>query len=70
MMFLSLNNANIVFIDFKFNRKFYTTAKTLPSIPKIEIINRTESAKAVVDKNIKAFIVYIAFLYLELIYLG
>lgn len=46
-------------------------AKALPTIWQVEIINKKEFAKAVMDKNIRTFLMYIASLLFKiLIYLA
>lgn len=44
----------------------YTTNKALPTTRKVELINKKEFAEAVLDKDVKAFLVNINFLNLRL----
>lgn len=55
--FLTLNNANIQFIERDFIWKIYIVANILPTIKKIQIIDRKKFAKTVLDPNKKVFVV-------------
>ena len=70
MLFLFLNNINIVFVDYKSIQKSYITTKALLTTQQVEIINRKKFAKVVLDKSVKIFIVYITFFTLKSIHLA
>lgn len=59
MPFLSFNNANIQFIEKKFTWKFYFTTKTLSTTKLVELINKKEFAKIVLNKESETLIVYV-----------
>lgn len=61
MLFFTFSNANIQFDKKKLIWSFYTIAKALPTTKWVELINKKESAKTALDKNIKAFVVYVTF---------
>ena len=61
MLFLTFSNANIQFIEKKLTWRSYTTEKSLPTTRRVKLIIKKEFAKAALDKNIKAFVVYVAF---------
>lgn len=60
MPFLTLNNADIWFIEWEFVWRTYNTAKALPTTQKVEIINKKEFATAVLNNDNKSFVVYMA----------
>lgn len=61
MLFLSLNNADIEFIELKkLIWRFYTIAKTLPTTNRIELINKREFAKTALDRNAEIFIIHVS----------
>ena len=62
MFFLTLNNTDIQFAKKELIWRSYTTKKTLPTTCWVEFINQKEFTKAVLDENVKAFVVYVAFL--------
>ena len=66
MPFLTLSNADVQFVENELTWRSYTTAKTLPSIKRVELIDKKEFAKAALDENSKTFVVYIASLSLVL----
>lgn len=52
MLFLTFSNANIEFTELeKLIWRFYTTAKALPTISRIELINQKKFIKAALDKK-------------------
>ena len=59
--FLTLSNANVQFVEKKLTWRSYTTAKALPTIKQVELINKKEFAKAALDKKSETFVVHIAF---------
>lgn len=61
MLFLVLSNANVEFTELgKLTWRFYSAAKTLPTISRVEFINKREFAGVVVDENSATFAVHIA----------
>lgn len=59
MLFLSFNNANIKFAKpEKLIWRFYLVVKVLPTINQVELMNKKEFVKTVLDKNAKTFIMY------------
>ena len=62
MLFLTFSNANIQFAVKEPTWKTYTTKKALPITRRVKIINWKKFAKAALDKNFEAFIVYVSFL--------
>ena len=61
MLFLTLSNANVQFVEKELTWRSYTTAKTLPTIKRVELIDKKKFAKAVLDKNSKTFVIHVAF---------
>ena len=47
-------------LERKFTCNFYTTAKALPTIKRVELINKKEFAKAALDAKSETFIMHIA----------
>lgn len=63
ILFLFFNNANIEFTELeKLTWRFYTPIKDMLTINSIQFIAKKEFAKAILDKNIKTFIIYIVIL--------
>lgn len=60
MFFLIFSNTNIQFAEKKPTQRFYTIAKALSIIKKVELINKKKFVKIALDKNFKTFIMYIA----------
>lgn len=60
--FLFLNNIDVKFTkqSKKLTWRFYTTTKVLSTTNRIELINKKEFAKTILDKNLETFIVYIS----------
>ena len=58
--FLDLNNADIQFDIESFTCKYYSTAKTLPTARRVELINKYGYTKAALDENFETFIVHVA----------
>ena len=61
MPFLIFNNANIQFAKKKLTWRSYTTEEALPITCQVELIDKKKFAKAALDENVKAFMVYVAF---------
>ena len=59
MLFLTLSNANIRFVEKELIWRFYTTAKALPTTKRVELINKKEFAKVALDRNSETFVIYI-----------
>ena len=62
MLFLTLSHTIVQFVKKKLTWRSYITTKTLPTTKWIELIDKKEFAKAVLDENSKTFVVYVAFL--------
>ena len=62
MSFLSLSNANIQFDTGNFTWRTYSTAETLPTIKKVELIDKHKFTRAALDKNSETFVVHVAVL--------
>lgn len=67
MFFLTLSNSNILFLEQELIWRSYIAAKAIPNTKQVEIINKNAFAKAVLDKNVKVFMVYITSLSLNLL---
>ena len=65
--FFTFNNADILFVNQKLTWKTYTTKEALPTIQRVELIDKKKFARAVLDENIEVFVVYVAFLILKMI---
>ena len=65
ILFLTFSNAKIQFAEKELTWRFYTTEKALSTTQKVELINKKEFAKAVLDQNIEAFVVYMSSLSLK-----
>ena len=60
--FLTFSNADIQFAERESTWRSYTAKEALPTTWRIELIDKKEFAKAALDKNIEAFMVYVSFL--------
>ena len=60
MPFLSFSNGDVQFAEKKLTWRTYTTEKALPTTCRVEIIDQKKFAKAVLDENVEAFIVYVS----------
>lgn len=67
MLLCIFSNKHIYFVKNKFTKRFYITAKVLPTIKYRQIINKKKYTKTKIDENIKSFIIYIKFLSFNLI---
>ena len=65
MPFLTFNNANIQFAEKELTWRSYTAEEALPTTRRVELINKKEFAKAALDENIEAFMVYVSSLSLR-----
>lgn len=68
MPFLTFSNINILFIEKKLIWRSYLTAKSLPIIKLVELINKKKFVKAVLNENIKTFVMHVTFLLTIAIY--
>ena len=66
MSFLILSNVDVQLNKRELTWMFYTTAKALCTTQRVELINKEKFAKAALNENIKAFIIYINSLSLKL----
>ncbi len=69
MPFLSLSNADIEFAELgKLTWRSYTAAKALPTTSQVELIDKREFAKAVLDEISETFVIHFATLEAMTIY--
>ena len=66
MPFLFLSNADVQFAEKELTWRTYTTEEALPTIRRVEIIDRKEFAKAALDENVEAFVVHVSSLGLRM----
>lgn len=66
MFFLTFSNVELLFSEQELSWRFYTTAGTLSTTKWVELINEKKFARAAIDENIKAFVIYMTFLSLSL----
>ena len=66
MPFLTLINADIQFVEKELTWRSYTTKDALPTTCRIELINKKEFAKVLLDENVEAFVMHIALLTLKM----
>lgn len=57
--FLALNNSNVMFGMKKLTQKFYTTIKVLSTTSRVELIDKKDLIKNLLDKSLEIFIMYI-----------
>lgn len=60
MLFLALSNTNVLFTKQKLTWRSYIPVKALLITKQVEMIDKKKYAKIALDKNIKAFVMYIA----------
>ena len=60
MLFLTLSNADVQFVEKELTWRSYTIAKALPTTKRVELIDKKEFAKAALDKNFETFVIHIA----------
>ena len=65
MPFLTFSNVDIHFGKIVLTWRSYTTKEALPTTRRVEFIDKKEFAKAVLDENIKAFVVHVSSLSLR-----
>ena len=59
MLFLTLNNANVQFIEKKLIWRFYITAEALPTTKRVELIDKKKFAKKALNENFETFVTYV-----------
>ena len=59
MPFLTLSNAHIQFARKELTGKLYTVAEALPTIKRVEIIDKKEFTKTALDEIVEAFVVHV-----------
>lgn len=62
MPFLTFTNICIEFREKKLIYKIYILAEALPTMKTVEFMDKKDSAKAFLNKDIEAFVVYMSFL--------
>ena len=60
MLFLTLSNADIKFAKKELIWRFYNAAEALSTTKQVELINKKEFVKAVLDEESKTFVVHVA----------
>ena len=60
MPFLTFSNVNVQFVEKELTWRFYTTAEALPTIKRVEFINKKKFAKVALDEKSKTFVIYVA----------
>ena len=65
MLFLTLSNADIQFVEKELTWRFYTTAEVLPTTKRVELINKKKFAKVVLDEKSETFVVHVSSLKLS-----
>ena len=60
MVFVTFSNANIQFREKELTWRFYITAEALPTTKQVELINKKEFAKTVLDEGFETFVVHVA----------
>ena len=60
--FLTFSNTNIQFVEKELIWRTYTNKDALPTTCRVELIDKKVFAKAALDENVEAFLVYMTFL--------
>ena len=60
ILFLTLSNADVQFVEEELTWRSYTTIEALPSTKRVELIDKKEFAKAALDENSETFVVHVA----------
>lgn len=60
MAFLTLSNTDIHFPEKKVVQRTYTIAEGLPTIKRVEFIDKKKFAKAVLNEDVKAFLIHVS----------
>ena len=61
ILFLTLSNVDVQFIEKELTWRFYTIAKALPTTKRVKLINKKEFAKVALDEKSETFVVYVVF---------
>lgn len=59
MLFLTLSNAKINFLELELNWRLYTTIETLLTTKQVELIKEKKFVATALDLNDKIFVVYV-----------
>ena len=59
MLFLTLSDANIDFLDWELRWRIYTTEKIFPTTKRIKVIRKKEFAAAAIDPEHETYIIHI-----------
>ena len=60
MLFLTLSNADVQFVEKELTWRTYNTAEALPTTKRVELTDKKEFAKAALDKNFETFVIHVA----------
>ena len=60
MLFLTLSNADIQFVEKELTWKSYTAALALPTTKRVELIDKKKFAKVALDEESETFVVHVA----------
>ena len=60
MLFLTLCNADVQFVEKELTWRSYTTAEALPTTKQVELINKKKFAKAALDEDFEIFVIHVA----------
>ena len=60
MPFVIFSDTNVQFEEKQLKQKSYTTSEALPTIKRVELINKKEFMATVLDENTKIFVVHVA----------
>ena len=60
MLFLTLSNAEVQFVEKELTWRSYTTAEILPTTKRVELINEKEFVKAALDVKSETFVLHVA----------
>ncbi len=60
MLFLVFSNTDIQFSIEELTWRIYTIAEALPTISRVELIDKREFAKTILNENLKTFVVHIS----------
>ena len=66
MPFLNFNNADVQFAKKKLTWRTYTIKEAFPTTHQVKIIDQKKFAKAVLDENVKAFVMHVSSLGLRM----
>ena len=60
MPFLTFSNTDVLFVEKQLTWRSYITAEALLTTKRVELINKKEFAKAVLDEKSETFVIYVA----------